>query len=220
METLRLSEVDIETATSKAAAVLRAGGVILYPTDTLYGLGADAFSDEAVLKVKRIKGRDENKPIHAIVADQQAAERYAIFNVPARMLAHAFWPGPLTLILEKKQGVENGIGRGLETFGVRVPDNEICLALAREFGKPYTGTSANKSGEESRRSVEDILTQLGKSAEDISLIIDIGELPDREPSTVVDVHNDRPAILREGAILAADIKDVLQDDLDGQVVSS
>src|SRR5271156_4955489 len=102
METIHLSEAPLEQAVSKAATVLRSGGVILYPTDTLYGLGADALSDEAVAKVYAIKGRDEGKPMHCVVADMQMAARYGEMNELANRLAEKFLPGPLTLILKKK----------------------------------------------------------------------------------------------------------------------
>src|SRR3989344_310128 len=106
MEILRLLKVGVEDAVLRAAPILRAGGVVLYPPDTLYGLGADALSDEAVAKVKRIKGRDEGKPIHAIVTDIEMVEKYAVINEVGRMFANALWPGPLTLIFKKKPEVK------------------------------------------------------------------------------------------------------------------
>ncbi len=210
METIRLSEVGPEAAAVKAATILHAGGVILYPTDTLYGLGADALSNEALLKIQKIKGRDEKKPVHAIVSDFSMAEKYATLNDSAYALARAFWPGPLTLILEKKQDVKTGIGRDLETFGTRMPDHTFCLLLAQKFGGPYTTTSANKSGQESKRSIPEILSQLDVGAEGIDLVIDAGELPPSLPSTIVDVHTSKPVILREGAITTSEIWDVLR----------
>ena len=213
METIRLGDVEIAAAALRAAATLQAGGVIMYPTDTLYGLGADALSEEAVAKIKRIKGRDEGKPIHAIVSGLEMVERYAVISKEARMLAKKLWPGPLTLILEKRAGINTGIARNIDTFGARAADNSFCLALAREFGKPYTGTSANKSGEKPERSVDNILAQLGKTASDIDIIIDAGELPECLPSTVVDMRSGRPIILREGAVPTADVWNALQAEL-------
>ena len=218
------SKVDLKDAVRHASDVLRAGGVVLYPTDTLYGLGADALSDEAVAKVQRIKGRNEKKPIHAIVADLVMAEKYAVANDDARLLVHTFWPacakhsaagrpGPLTLILKKKPHVNAGIARDIDTFGVRTSDNLFCLALAREFGRPYTTTSANKADLEPQRSVEAILSQLGETSADIDLIIDAGELPRCLPSTVVDVRPGSLAIIREGAIPAPLIWDCLRAEL-------
>ena len=187
-------------AVHKAAEVLRGGGVILYPTDTLYGLGADALSDEAVAKLYAINGRDEKKPVHAIVADMKMAGRYTEINEPARRLAEKFLPGPLTLILKKKEGIDTGIAKGMDTFGIRIPASELCLEIARTFGKPYTTTSANRAGQETGRSVEAILAQLGEKASVIDLVIDAGELPGRMPSTVVDVSSGEIRTLREGAI--------------------
>ena|ERR1700690_3364890 len=220
MELLNVADAG-HAGVARAAAVLREGGVILYPTDTLYGLGADALCDEAVAKIYAIKGREEGKPMHCVVADLAMAEKYAEVNDRARMLAAQFLPGPLTLILKKspqgrsalgrkKYGMDTGILRGMGTIGIRIPGNAFCIALAREFGGPITATSANRSGEKSEPSVERILAQIGDAAETIDLVIDAGELPASKPSTVVDVSTDEPHILREGAICAADIEEVLK----------
>ena len=197
METIPLSDPE---AVLRAAAVLRSGGVILYPTDTLYGLGADALSDEAVAKIYAIKGRDEKKPIHAIVADVEMTNRFGEVNEKAFALMCSYMPGPLSLILKKKPDVESGIGKGMETFCVRIPDNQFCLDLAKEFNNPYTTTSANLSGAAAGRSVPEILAQLGEEASLIDLVIDAGELPERAPSTIVDVSGDDLLVVREGAI--------------------
>ncbi len=210
MKIVALSEVDIEAAAKSAATVLRRGGVILYPTDTLYGLGADALSDDAVAKVRRIKRRDEKKPIYAMAESLAALETYAEISGDARVLARAFWPGSLTLIFSKKPTVETGIARGIKTFGARASNNPFCLALARAFAKPYTATSANKSGKKPERSLEKILSQLGKGASDIDLVIDAGELPERMPSTVVDTRPGELAILREGSVSTSDVWDALR----------
>ena len=212
METIQLSEVGVEAVALRAAEVLRAGGVVLYPTDTLYGLGADALSDTAVAKVKRIKGRDEGKPIHAILEDVGAANGFAVMNDTANILANTFWPGALTLVVKKKPEVASGIGRDIDTFGIRVPNHAFCRALAREFAGPYTGTSANRSGERPLRDVENIRAQLGEAAGEIGLIIDAGELPERPASTVVDVQGE-PVILRVGSIASGEIWDAVRAEL-------
>jgi L-threonylcarbamoyladenylate synthase len=193
-------------AVTKAAEVLRAGGVILYPTDTLYGLGADALSDEAVAKVKAIKGRDEKKPIHAIVVDVEMAARYGNVDEKAFALACAYLPGPLTLILKKKDGIDTGIGKDMETFGIRIPDSPFCIELTRAFGGAVTTTSANAAGAVPERNVEKILGQLGEKAQMIDLVIDADELPERLPSTIVDVSSGETKVLREGAIPSSAFK--------------
>ncbi len=208
MEILRLKSETIDDCVSSALEVLRAGGVILYPTDTLYGLGADALSDEAVAKVYAIKGREEMRPIHAIVADIEMAERYAELNDEARLLLKDLPTGKLTVI-SKKKDLNSGIARGIDTFGFRIPDNDFCIALARAFDGPITATSANKSGAKPGQTVPKILAQLGDAASDIGLVIDAGDPPaggaEHQPSTVVDMTGDRPIIVREGAISTPDL---------------
>lgn len=204
MDITRLRDSEHE-AIAHAAAVLQKGGTVLYPTDTLYGLGADAFSDEAVAKIYDIKGREERKPIHALVSGIAMAERFGELDDLARQLLSGLPAGQLTLIVPKKKGIDSGIAKGLKTFGFRIPENSFCQSLLREFGAPITATSANKSGETPPRSVEDILAQLGPSAQRIDLVIDARVLPLRQPSTVVDLSRKEPVILREGAIGTAEV---------------
>jgi len=227
-ERIGLTHKNLRESVQKAANALLQGGVILYPTDTLYGLGADAFSDEAVDKVYEIKGRDEKKPTHCIVADTEMAEKYAEVTADARLLFERLLPGGLTIILKKKAGVEGGIARGIATIGIRIPKNEFCLQLARAFGKPFTATSANLAGREHERNVDSILEQLSHSSISrpteqsfgrvqktrIDLIIDAGELPASPPSTVVDLSGEEPMILREGVIPSADIWNAIRDTRD------
>jgi L-threonylcarbamoyladenylate synthase len=200
METLRLTDANVEECAGLAAEILRAGGVVLYPTDTLYGLGADAFSDEAVAKVYAIKTRDEKKPIHCIVADIEMAEKYGELTPVARALAEKFFPGPLTLVLKKRKEVAGGITANMKTIGVRVPGNLFCAALARTFGGPITTTSANIAGMEAQGTVYGILQQLGEAQKHINLIVDAGALPHQQASSIVDVSGNTLNIIREGAI--------------------
>lgn len=193
------------SAPVRAAQILASGGVILYPTDTLYGLGADALSDEAVAKIHGIKGSDPKKPMHCVVSDIAMAAEYAEISGIAKDLAGKFLPGPLTIIVKKKAGIDTGIARGLDTIGIRIPDNAFCFALARGFRRPFTTTSANKHGERSERSIELILAQLGAQASLIDFAIDAGELPSALPSTIVDVSSGEPVVIREGAIRTQDI---------------
>jgi L-threonylcarbamoyladenylate synthase len=202
VEVLNLKKNGVAVCVKNAVRKLRSGGVILYPTDTLYGLGADALSNDAVRKIYDLKGRDERKPIHAIVSDMEMMEKYAEVSDLARMLAKEFLPGPLTLILKKKARIKTGIARGISKIGFRIPDNPFCLALVEKFGKPVTTTSANRSGLKTERTAEAILEQLSG---EIALVVDAGELPEREPSSVVDLTGNEPIILREGAIPVADI---------------
>jgi L-threonylcarbamoyladenylate synthase len=210
MERIRLRSDNLQQTAQKAADVLRTGGVVLYPTDTLYGLGADASSNEAVERIYALKGRDTGKPMHAIVADMNMAAKYADISGMARILESRLPKGKVTFIANKKDGLQSGIARDISTFGFRIPDNEFCIAMSRTFGGPITATSANIAGEESRRAVDEILNQLEhtnipKYVSMIDLVVDGGELPAREPSTVIDLTHDHPLIVREGAVPAADV---------------
>lgn len=208
MEHILLEDGTIQHAAKRAAEVLRAGGVVLYPTDTLYGLGVDALSDVAVGKIYGIKGRDDKKPLHAIVADIAMAQKYADADGRAVALVQAFG-GKVTIVAKKRSSVGAGIARGLDTFGFRIPLNAFCIALAKEFGGPITATSANKSGLASARNVEDILAQLGEQAKKIDLVVDAGALPERQASTVVDMSGPTPHIVRESAVSGSEILSVL-----------
>lgn len=197
-----------EQAATRAAEVLRAGGVILYPTDTLYGLGADAFSDEAVARIYEIKERDTSKPIHCVVRDMAMAGEYCEVHDAVQKLAKRFFPGPLTIILKKRARVSGGIA-SIDTIGIRIPDHPFCRALSEAFERPFTTTSANTSGAASQRRTSDILEQLGERAHGIDLLIDAGELPERLPSTVVDLSGPDAKVLREGPIPAEEIHRIL-----------
>ena len=199
-----LTNDNMRAVAGRAAEIIRAGGVVLYPTDTLYGLGADALSDEAVAKIFEIKGRDEKKPVHAIVADVEMAGQYAEITDATRQLVERLPRGKVTFVCKKKD-IDTGIVKGIDTFGFRIPDSELCIEMARAFGGPITATSANVAGDIPQRSVERILAQLGERARHIDLIIDAGELSPSEPSSVVDMTHGAPIVLREGAISSGDI---------------
>lgn len=198
-----MTEANIAIAAARAVDVLRRGGVVLYPTDTLYGLGADALSDEAVAKIFEIKGRSAGKPLHAIVSDLDMVRAFAHVEDPLPMLIGELPKGQVTYIVKKKPEIVSGIAKEIETFGFRIPDSEFCLAMINAFGGPVTATSANSAGETPERTVDAILDQLGDVP--IDLVVDGGELPERQPSTVVDVSMGEPVILREGAVPAADV---------------
>lgn len=207
MEVLKLSVSTLDTCAARAAEVLRAGGVVLYPTDTLYGLGADAFSNEAVAKIYMVKSRDGGKPIHAIVSDIEMAGKYGEVTQQIRTLVERFG-GDVTFVV-RSRGVDTGIAKGIQTIGFRVPRNDFCTTLVHAFGGPVTATSANSSGGKPERSVEKILAQLGERAHRIDLVIDAGELPERKPSSVIDFSAAEPAILREAAISVEEIRSIL-----------
>ena len=204
---------------------LRAGGVIGFPTDTAYGLGADPFSDSAVRRIFELKGRSETKPILVLV-DSLAMLRQLVawpdVSESAKTLAQRFWPGPLTMILPALATVPRLVTAGTGTIGVRWPKAPFATSLVRAFGKPLTATSANKSGQPSTASAAEVRRQLGM---DLELLIEIrNEVPNGEShdsgvlaapagSTLLDMSGRTPKILREGPVS----RDALCEALNGNI---
>jgi L-threonylcarbamoyladenylate synthase len=190
-----------------AARVLADGGLVAFPTETVYGLGADATNGAAVARLYEAKGRPSFNPLIAHVADATAARALACFDRAAERLAGAFWPGPLTLVLPKLAGcpVADLATAGLDTIAVRVPSHEVAHDLIRALGRPLVAPSANRSGHVSPTMAQHVLADLGGR---IALIIDGGPTPMGVESTIV-ACLDRPVLLRPGAVPRAAIERVL-----------
>jgi L-threonylcarbamoyladenylate synthase len=184
----------------QAIEAMKAGGVIVYPTDTIYGLGADALSPEGCARVYELKGRPENNPIHVVVADLSMAETVVELTPLACKLAEQFLPGALTLVLPAKPGVAEILTGGTGTLGIRIPNHPVCLEIARQLGRPFTATSANISGTGDCRSLEAVRVSFGEKIGEIAYMVDGGELPESRASTVVDARGEKPIILRQGPV--------------------
>ncbi len=193
------------------ATALKSGQVVLFPTETVYTFAVDATREECVRKVYEIKGRDFSKPLHVVVDSLINAKNYVEINENAEKLANKFLPGPLTLVLPKKIGVlPDMLTSGLSTLGIRIPNLDICIDVAKEFKKPYTTTSANISGGTNTYSVDDVLKQFDeKKLSIIDLVVDIGPLTNLLPSTLIDLTVNPPQILRVGPITQEQIKKVI-----------
>ena len=190
-----------------AAEVIQAGGVVVYPTDTLYGIGANAWNTGAVRRVQAIKRRPEEKPVLVIVHSAGAALALTDeVTKSGRALMDSFWPGPLTLLLRCGVHAPVAVTGGSGKIGVRVPSNRLCLRLSELGGCPLTSTSANISGEAAPGSVQEIEQALGPG---VDLFIDGGVLPRALPSTVVDVSEPVPHLVREGVISYEDLKRIV-----------
>jgi len=190
---------------SKAITALKNGQVIVYPTDTLYGLGADIFNDNAVKKVFQIKKRPKNDPLPVAVSSIDELEKIAFADDITRSLVESFLPGKLTLILKKKSVVSDVVTGGLDKVAVRIPKNEVALELLSKFG-PLTATSANIHGRKTPGIISDIRMQF-KDA-DVAVYLDDGGL-DSRPSTIVDMTQKPIKIVRKGAITEKDIMDAI-----------
>jgi L-threonylcarbamoyladenylate synthase len=198
MNTERISTA-AEHAMERALAVLSAGGLVVMPTDTVYGVGCLAFNSEAVARLYLVKGRPENKPIPVLLSSAVELDSVAIeVPQPMRRLAETFWPGPLTLILPRRPSLPQAIGPG-DTVGVRVPAHRLAQRLLSAAG-PMAVTSANLSGEPPARSADEAEMAL---AGRVDLILDDGPSPGGQPSTVVDGTTDPMTIVREGPISQA-----------------
>jgi len=173
---------------------LKDGGVIIYPTDTVYGIGANVFDEKAILKVFSIKKRALNKPLSICISRIEDIKQVAQMDVRAETVIRNLLPGPFTIILKKNDNISSLLTAGSDKIGIRIPDNSICMDLSKEF--PITSTSANLSGYDIPESVEGVLKQLGSS---IDIMMDAGICKHGIPSTVIDMTVYPPKVLREGA---------------------
>lgn len=186
-----IDEID-ESVVHEAINVMADGGVILYPTDTVYGLGANIFDKKAVKRVFDIKQRSYLKPLSILVSDVKAIDLVAKASLSQRKTIEKYLPGPYTFILNKRKTVPRNITSGLNNVGVRVPDCEIACRLARIF--PITTTSANLSDDEVLANPKEILEQLDC---EVDLVIDIGDLNTNHASSIIDLTGFNPKIIRK-----------------------
>lgn len=207
-----------ETASSKApngvakkltAAVraLKGGEVIVFPTETLYGLGVDALNEGAVEKVFQLKGRDPRNPIPVLVLDQEMLlTLVAAIPKTAQQLMDHYWPGPLTLVLPGRKNIPKHLCNPSGGVGVRISSQPIASFLVKGLGHPLTATSANPSGKEPARTVQEATTYFGGRVE---LFVDGGTLTSKSGSTVVEAMEENLKIIRQGEITASELRQVL-----------
>lgn len=187
----------------KAVAILRDGGLVAFPTETVYGLGCDAESTTALERLYRVKGRPADHPVIVHVAEAAALDGDALggwaldITPTARALAAACWPGPLTLVVRRSHRVPDAVTGGRDTVGLRVPAQPVALALLREFGGGIAAPSANRFGRVSPTRASDVIADLGT---DVDLVLDGGPCPIGIESTIVDCSRAVPTILRAGGV--------------------
>lgn len=189
---------DRVTGTDLQAAVewLRAGNVVAFPTDTLYGLAVDPTSAAAVRSLFHVKGRDASAALPLIAGSLEQVQEFCELGDLSRRLAAAFWPGPLSLVCNAPASIAREVHGGLRTVAIRVPRHPVSRALALAWGAPLTATSANLSGGPPARTAADAATL----ADARVLVVDGGDAPGGPPSTIVDARGETPALVREGAI--------------------
>ncbi|MCQ4083929.1 L-threonylcarbamoyladenylate synthase [Streptomyces sp. RB6PN25] len=199
--TARTSDIE------KAAGVLRAGGLVALPTETVYGLGANAEDTAAVARIFQVKGRPPSHPLIVHIGGAEHLDEW-VQDVPAtaRLLAEHFWPGPLTLVLRRGPRVPLEATGGLETVAVRVPDHPVALALLAASGGGVTAPSANRFGQVSPTTANDVRAELGDA---VDFVLDGGPCEVGVESTIVDVTGDAPSILRPGGVTREELEAVL-----------
>lgn len=197
MKIIKYGESSVKIATD----FLKVGGLVIYPTETLYGIGADATNPAAIKKLTEYKNRPFGKPYSIAVFDEKMAAKYVYLNQTARDLYKNFLPGPLTIISKGRHKVAPGVESENGSLGVRIPNYKLVLDIVNGFGRPITTTSANASYKKRPYKISDILENInGSQKKLIDLIIDAGILPKNDPSTVVDTTMDDPVTLRQGEI--------------------
>jgi len=210
MRVIRINKIDeFRNVSTIVREVLREGGLIIYPTDTVYGLGCDPLSERAVIKIFKLKKRKLEKPLPVLISNLEIGKRIAYFNKLAEELAKEFWPGPLTLILKKKRIIPDIVTGNKDTIGIRMPNHEIALAIININNGMLIGTSANLSGRKPPITAEEAVSQLGN----VDLVIDSGKAPLGIPSTCIDLTTVPPRLVREGAITKSLIERVLGEKL-------
>ena len=196
-------QLSVEQQIKLAIAILKKGGIVAFPTDTVYGLGADLLNEQAIDRIYKVKKRPPNLPLPLLLAEKSDLLKVAsVVPEIAWQLAERFLPGGLTLVLRKSPWVPSAVTAGGDTIAVRIPDHPVPIALIRGLGTPIVGTSANLSGRSSPVTAEEVRQQLG---DEVDLIIDGGRCPGGTESTVLDLSSKVPALIRAGAIPRAEL---------------
>ena len=188
----------------ESVRVIKDGGVLIYPTDTIYGIGCNAFNMKAVRKIFRIKRRNEHSPMLVLVNNIKMLRELVDEITPiALTLSREFWPGPMTMIFKANKNIHRLLKSKEEKIGIRIPDNRFCLKLIDGCKTPIVSTSANISGGDTLNESDELINIFGDK---VDLFLDVGKLPSSPPSTVVDVSGKKLKIIREGAIPVEELK--------------
>lgn len=205
---------DNEKTLERSQRVLTGGGVIVFPTDTIYGLGANALDEAAIRQVYRIKGRDERKPLSVLVRDMAMARRAACIDSRAEDILRKLWPGSVTVILRKKDAIPYSLTGGEESVAVRVSDHPFVAALFGRIDFPITATSANLAGRPDLLGAADIKSTFEGAESAPDLFVNAGDLVRSLPSTIIDLTDmNNPRLLRMGAVGKDKLGEFLRDIL-------
>ncbi|MBI5072161.1 threonylcarbamoyl-AMP synthase [Candidatus Falkowbacteria bacterium] len=190
-----------------AASILKRGGLVAFPTDTVYGLGADVRNSRAVKKIFAVKNRPRTNPLPILIAKKSDLKKYTLgASAKIKKLTDKFWPGPLTITLKKKKIISDAVTAGKKTVGVRVPKNPVALALIKTLGRPLATTSANIASKQSPTTARGVKKYLNNK---IDLILDGGKTKLSRESTVLNCTTSPPIVLRSGAIAGEKIEKII-----------
>ncbi|MBI2003394.1 MAG: threonylcarbamoyl-AMP synthase [Parcubacteria group bacterium] len=201
---------DFSEAIDEVIAVLKLGGTIIYPTDTLYALGANAMEPAAVERIFKIKNRAIGKPLPLAVRNIKWAKELAFIYKKEEKILNSVWPGAVTVVLPKRNIVSEIITAGQYSVALRAPNSSFVDKLLGRYGYPLTSTSANLSGEEAPKKISEIIEMFEGNYYRPDLVIDAGDLPKSEPSTILDLTTDRPKILRVGPVKPETLRKLLE----------
>jgi L-threonylcarbamoyladenylate synthase len=197
MQVLKATEKNIVAASE----IVRKGGLVVYPTETVYGLGCDPFNIEAVKRVFQVKG-DRKKPLPILASSIKYVEKVAYLSESAKCVVAKFWPGPLTIVLPKKASLPDIVTCNQHSVGVRIPKHDVAIRLIQLSNGLSVGTSANKTGKKPPQTVKEAMEQIGK---EVDVILDGGPASFGISSTLVDLTSAKPKLLREGPISLREI---------------
>ncbi len=198
-----------EEAVVEAAKTMLKGGTVVFPTDTVYGLGCDATDEAAIKKIFKIKKRQERKPLSIIVRDLAMAKKVAYIDTKLERALNLIWPGAITVILSKKYKLPQILTANQTTIGLRIPDYKLTYLLSEDMGRPYVATSANISGEIATTKIRSVLRYFEGEIHRPDLILDAGDLKFSQPSTVLDLSGRSPKIVRIGPVNKKELLEIL-----------
>ena len=206
-----LKDWDNPEIIQRAVSVIKRGGSLVYPTDTVYGLGVNALRLDSVEWLFKIKKRPESKPVPIMVSCIEMAKQLAFIDRRIEKALEVIWPGPTTIILEKKHIVPEILTANKRTIGLRIPDCQFTQALMKNLEGPITVTSANFSGQSSLTSAREVIKVFERAYPRPDLILDVGDLPKSQPSTILDLTGSQPKVLRVGPVSKRELLEMFKE---------
>ncbi len=197
---MRVIPVTDPSAIAEAVSALRQGFLIIFPTDTAYGIGADILQESALEAVQALKGREQGKPLPLIAADMAQVEAFADLTPGERLLAERYWPGPLTILLKPRESVSQKVTIGQSRVGIRVPNSTVARTVAAKLGRPIVATSANPTGAGAPYGPSAVLNAFQGRSDGPAVFLDAGDLPVVLPSTIVELLDENVIVRRPGPI--------------------